>query len=664
MTGRSTADSLRETIYYFQRLKAGGLSGIIGLLSLGSLVCLPYSLFAQKELTLCEVEVKGVRPERFMTGQKIRDVDSTDLARNRFSTLADFLQFQTPVAFKSYGAGQLATISFRGTSAGHTALLWNGVNINFPSLGQTDFSTIPLTGFDEMTIQYGSAASCVGTDAVGGSIQLRSLPDFKTEGLQLMAALRAETSENFSGQGGLRFHRPLAGSRKLSGKTLLYGSSIRNNFGTEPITRKGKTLPVEPVHTRQAGAVQDLYYMNPKGDLLSLNLWFSDNDLAVQPDVIMLREITRTRAYRGSLSYQWGKTLLRTAYIRDITDYGKGENLNPSHTQVDRYILRAEHDLSWIHDCNKGTNLKLGAETVYFNALVDGYGKARKTETRLDLYALLRHQFSARLSTSLNLRQALVSGYNPPFTPSVGLEYTLLKNNRNRILLPVSLARSYRVPTLNERYWEVLGNPDIQPETGFNKEAGLVWQHKFSEITQTRAGLTVFHNLIDNWTYWNPEKNYRVENLQQVLSKGLELETSVQSRIEKTRLTVQAQYTLTHASQQKEYGAYTQDIIGKQLVYVPRHAVSSTFSATRKALSVDIQQQFNSRRYVTFDHSGQPYMPFYLMNLRLGYEKRVHKRILNTALQVNNVTDVLYPNQKKNAMPMRSVALSILIGNF
>lgn len=664
MTGRATADRPREAIYHFHRLKAGGLSGIIGLLSLGSVLCLPHSLLAQKELTLCEVEVKGVRPERFMTGQKIRDVDSTDLARNRFSTLADFLQFQTPVAFKSYGAGQLATISFRGTSAGHTALLWNGVNINFPSLGQTDFSTIPLTGFDEMTIQYGSAASCVGTDAVGGSIQLRSLPDFKTEGLQLMAALRAETSENFSGQAGLRFHHPLAGGRKLSGKTLLYGSSIRNNFGTEPITRKGKTLPVEPIHTRQAGAVQDLYYMNAKGDLLSLNLWFADNDLAVQPEVMMLREITRTRAYRGSLSYQLGKTLLRTAYIRDITDYGKGENLNPSHTQIDRYILRAEHDLSWIRDCNKGTNLKLGAETVYFNALVDGYGGIRKTETRLDLYALMRHQFSARLSTSLNLRQALVTGYNPPFTPSLGLEYTLVKNNRNRIVLPVSLARSYRVPTLNERYWEVLGNPDIQPETGFNKEAGLVWQHKFSEITQTRAGLTVFHNLIDNWTYWNPEKNYRVENLQQVLSKGLELETSVQSRIEKTRLTVQAQYTLTHASQQKEYGAYTQDIIGKQLVYVPRHAVSSTISATRKALSLDLQQQFNSRRYITFDHSGQPYRPFYLMNLRLGYEKRVQKRVLNTALQVNNVTDVLYPNQKKNAMPMRSVALSILIGNF
>jgi vitamin B12 transporter len=623
------------------------------------------SLFAQKkEITLCEVPVVGVRPERFMTGQKVQDLDSANMARNRFSTMAEFLQFQTPIAFKSYGAGQLATISFRGTAAGHTALLWNGLNINFPSLGQTDFSTIPLSGFDEMSIQYGSAASCVGTDAVGGSIQLRSTPSFKNKGIQTHVGLRAETAENFSAQGGVRFNSLLKNNFKFSGKTLLYGSSVRNNFGTKPIEKKGQTLPVEPIHTGQKGLVQDLFLLTPKGDLLSLNLWFTDNDLHIQPDVLNLREITRTQAYRSVLAYQMGKTLFRTGYIKDITDYGKGENLNPSRTEIDRYIARIEHDFSWIKDCNKGTNLKIGAEVVHYDAWVDGYGGGRKTESRADLYALLRHQFSARFSSSLNLRQAFVTGYNPPFTPSIGIEYVVFKSSKTKILLPASAARSYRVPTLNERYWEVLGNPDIQPEKGFNKEAGLVWQQKYSEVTQSKIGITTFHNLIDNWTYWNPEKNYRVENLQQVLSKGLELETSLQTSIEKTTLTFLAQYALTNASQQKEYGAYTSDIIGKQLVYVPRHAVSSTISAKRNAWTVDLQQQFNSKRYITFDHSGRPYNPFYLMNARVAYQKRIGKLVFDGGVQVNNVTDTLYPNQKRNAMPMRSMALTLVIGNF
>lgn len=630
----------------------------------------PLFLFAQneqdsKELSLCEVSVKGIRPERFMIGQKIEEIDSSNLARNRFSTLANFLQFQSPIAFKSYGAGQATSISFRGTSANHTALLWNGININFPSLGQTDFSTIPLSGFDEMTIQYGSAASCVGTDAVGGSIQLRSTPSFQYSGVQAIMAIRGETSENFSSQIGLKFNQSLKNGLKFSGKTLVYGSSFRNNFGTEPITNhRGRTYPVEPAQNQQKGFVQDLYLLNKKGDLLSLNTWLSGNNIIIQPQTIALREITKTQAYRTVLAYQLGKTLFRTAFIRDITDYGKGENLDPSHTQIDRFILRIEHDFSWIKSCDKGTNLKIGSEVVHFNALVDGYGIGVKTENRADFYALLRHQFSARLSSSINLRQALVTGYNPPFTPSIGVEYVVLRNEKHKIMLPFSVARSYRVPTLNERYWANLGNPDLQPETGFNKETGIVWQQRFSETTQSKLGFTWFHNLIDNWTYWNPDKGYRVENLQQVLSKGIELEANFLKKIEKFTFSSTTHYALTNASQQKEYGAYTKEIIGKQLIYVPRHAVSNTSSFSWKNSSIMVQQQFNSKRYSTFDHSGTPFSPYYLMNIQTNYSIKHKKLMIDTSLQLNNVTNTLYPNLKKNAMPMRSVALSVVIGNF
>lgn len=628
-----------------------------------SVICLYSNSYAQKEQSLCEVTVKGIRPERFMIGQKVQDIDSANLSRNRFSTMADFLQFQSPVAFKSYGAGQATSISFRGTSASHSALLWNGININFPSLGQTDFSTIPVSGFDQMTIQYGSAASCVGTDAVGGSIQLRSVPQFKTEGTQGIFAGKMESSENYSGQAELKFNRNLSQNRKFSGKTLLYGSIFNNNFGTEPISnKKGRTYAVEPIKTTQKGLVQDLYLLNKKGDLLSLNLWFTDNNLAIQPQNIPLREITRTQAYRVLGSYQLGKTLFRTGFIRDITDYGRGENLNPSHTRIDRYIVRIEHDFSWIKDCSKGTNLKIGGETVHYDAKVDGYGDGGfKTENRADIYALLRHQFNNRLSTSINLRQAFVSGYNPPFSPSAGFEYAVYFKGNTKITIPANVAYSYRVPTLNERYWANLGNPDLKPETGFNKEGGITWQQRVTYYSQTKLGITVFHNLIDNWTYWNPDRGYRVENLQQVLSKGLEVEFQWKTKINDFQFSADAQYALTNASQQKEFGAYTKDILGKQLIYVPRHAVSSTVSVTKKAFSATIQQLFNSERYVTFDHSGTPFPPYYLMNILLNYQKKIKKHTLDFLIQGNNLTNTLYPNIKKNAMPMRSVSLGVMM---
>ena len=629
---------------------------LFGLFLIGS----SSAVLAQKEVSLCEVPVKGIRPERFMLGQKVTDIDSANLARNSFVSMSDFLQFQTPIAFKSYGAGQITTISFRGTSPNHTALLWNGVNINFPSLGLSDFSTIPLAGFDQMTIQYGSAASCVGTDAVGGSIHLRSTPQFKQAGIQTLVALRAETSENYAAQTGIRFNKNLKHDLKFSSKTLLYANLFNNNFGTEPITNKrGRSYPVEPAKTNQKGLVQDIYLMQKNGNLLSVNVWLTDNDLTIQPQQILLREITRTQATRAIAAYQWGKTLLRAGYIRDITDYGKGENLDPRHTAIDRYIVRVEHDFSWIKSCERGSNLKIGAEWVHYDAHVDDYASGIQRENRHDYYALFRHQFNSKLSVSLNLRQAFVTKYNPPFTPSAGMEYVLLKNSKTKILLPVSVALSYRVPTMNERYWVKLGNPDIRPEKGFNKEMGIVWQQKLAENTQSKVSVTTFHNLIDNWTYWNPATNYRVENLQQVLSKGVEFEIGIKSKWNKTEISSNLQYALTNASQQKEFGAYTQDILGKQLIYVPRHAISNSTSVNYKQWNVSLQQQFNSARYITFDHSGQPFPPYYLMNLLCNYQLTKTKNHLNIGIQVNNITNTLYANIKKNAMPMRSAALSL-----
>jgi vitamin B12 transporter len=624
------------------------------------LVCYSPIVYGQKEVSLCEVTVKGIKPERFMVGQKIEEVDSISLAQGRFNSLSDFLQFRSPAVFKSYGAGQLATVSFRGTSANHTALLWNGINVNFPSLGLTDFSTVPVSGFDQMTFQYGSAASCVGSDAVGGSIILRSTPQFDKKAFSGSLAFRAETSENYSGQVGFRYNKNINENWKFAGKTLAYWSTFNNNFGAEPIkNRRGESYNTEPTQTKQAGLIQDFYWMKKNGNLLSLNLWFTDNDLVIQPNIEAISQTTLTKANRILASYLVGKTMLKAGYVRDITDFTLADNAKPSHTQIDRYIVKAEHDFSWIKDCSRGTNLKIGTEVSHYLGLVDGYGSNLKTENRFDIYALLRHQFSNALSTSLNLRQAYVTGFDPPFTPSFGVEYVIHQNIKRKISLPANVGLSYRVPTLNERYWVNLGNPNIKPENGFNKEIGLVWVEKNSLNTFTSLSATVFHNLINNWTYWNPSTGYRVENLQKVLSKGFEVDFELNTKLKSLQYIAKIQYAHTNSSQQKEFGAYTADILGKQLVYIPRHVVSSSSSVIYKMMTISANQTFNSARHTTFDHSGRAFPAYYLLNLVGSFHKILAEKSLDFTFYGNNITNTLYPNLKKNSMPMRSFAISL-----
>ncbi len=614
----------------------------------------------KKEVDLCEVSVRGIRPERFMVGQKVQDIDSMALSINRFATLAGFLQYNAPVAFKSYGPGQLATISFRGTSANHTALLWNGININFPSLGLTDFSTFPLMAFDQMTIQYGSAASCVGTDAVGGSIHLRSFPQFNGSGIGLNLGLNAESSRNFSQQIAIRYNSVLNKTWRLATKTIFHNSQNNNEFGSlGGLSKKGEFYNIEPAHIAQQGIIQDVFLMHKNGDLASVNVWIPKSNLQIQPALNDQNETTLTKAYRIQGSYQLKNTLFRAAFIRDITDFSRGKNPNPSHTEIDRYLARVEHDFSFIKNCNSGANIKIGVEFVHFNAQVDGYGSSLKTENRADLYMLVREQFNERLNAALNLRQAFVNKFQPPFSPSLGVEYVVYKKNKYSITLPANVAFSYRVPTLNERYWLDLGDPNLKPEQGFNKEVAINFRKK--EVSQElNLGFTAFHNYINNWTYWNPDKNYKVENLQEVLSKGLEIDANVFRNGSMGMLKVDLRYALTHSSQQKEYGPYTKEIIGKQLPYIPRHTLSNTMRVSNKKWSLNIQQVFNSKRYVTFDHSGKAFSPYYLLNLQASRHIGFQKQSIDFIGSVNNATNTLYPNIKKNAMPGRTLALTIL----
>src|SRR5690606_21015681 len=52
-------------------------------------------------------------------------------------SLTQLLNFNSPIYFKENGAGMVSSPSFRGTTASQTVVLWNGININSQTTGQT-----------------------------------------------------------------------------------------------------------------------------------------------------------------------------------------------------------------------------------------------------------------------------------------------------------------------------------------------------------------------------------------------------------------------------------------------------------------------------------------------------------------------------------------------
>ena len=610
---------------------------------------------AAKTVSLSGVTVRASAPERFLAGQKLQRIDSATLLRFRYGSLLDLLAFNTPLAFKSYGPGQLATVAFRGTSANHTAVLWNGININQPNLGLTDFSTLPVAGFDRLAVQYGSSASVVGSGAVGGSVLLNSNPVWQP-GLSVTLGQQVASFQNYQTQVGLRYAALPGKNWQLSGKTFAYRHQLNNVY---PSTERRHYF-LEQSRTIQRGIGQDIYVRHRSGRQLSVNAWLSDNDLVLTPQDSIARERTRTQSARLLTIWETDHLTVRLGWIRDLLDYAKGNFDAPSRTLTDRFLARAEREFGLLPaGRNARLNLRVGGEWSHYRTRTDGYGGELITENRQDLFALLRLQTN-RWLVSANVRQVFVTRFNPPPTPSLGVEYRLRQGDGLTITAKGSVSRSYRVPTLNERYWPVLGNPNLRPEDGFNLEAGLAATATLTRYLTLSAEATVYRNRVDNWSYWNPAFGYRVENLQLVVARGSELTTSLIYLRNGWQAGLRVGYALTRSSQQRAYDTYATDLIGKQLPYVPVHNGTLNAWAQQGRTRLTVQTQASSRRYITFDESQ--FLPgVVLTNVLLESTVSVGSLPVRVQGQVNNVFDALSFSVKRNVLPGRNFAINVLI---
>ena len=94
--------------------------------------------------------------------KKLNSLYISNFLKSNYTSLSDLLTNASTISFKNYGAGGSSTISFRGTNANHTKVLWNGLSIGSSMLGLLDFSTIPTNSSDKIEIQYGAASAEYG----------------------------------------------------------------------------------------------------------------------------------------------------------------------------------------------------------------------------------------------------------------------------------------------------------------------------------------------------------------------------------------------------------------------------------------------------------------------------------------------------------------------
>ena len=189
--------------------------------------------------------------------------------------------------------------------------------------------------------------------------------------------------------------------------------------------------------------------------------------------------------------------------------------------------------------------------------------------------------------------------------PSIGIKWKPIK--KKELILKSSFYKNYHNPNLNDLYWPsdgyAKGNPDLQHETGYSFETGILISDKEKDF-KYNIEFTGYYSEISNWIYWHINNLiWQPDNLKTVERKGVEISTKLSYKFNKTLLTFFLNYNLTDA-ENKEAISPLDNSAGKQLIYVPRHNFNSGFRINRNEYYLLISDNYYSKRYTSTDNTS------------------------------------------------------------
>jgi len=604
-------------------------------------------------LRLKEIEVKANFPVDHMGFKRVR-LDSTILMPHIDANLSTILSQYSTIFIKSYGNNNLATPSFRGTTAHHTQVEWNGININSPMLGQTDLSQVPVSQFDGIEILYGAASIARSSGAFGGIVNLTTKPDWNNR-LNVTLAQTYASFNNYSTN-----LNAVVGNTNIQSHTKVNFNKGKNDFRFYNDYTRSVMNQINSSYLKY-GFSEDLFAKINKRHLISAKIWYSHNDTDIPPVTTNInpdhKEKQRDRSLRSLIEYKYVarkfNISMRSALVDQYMNY-VNDSLEANH-QYYSFINRFRFQYTGFSK----VTVKPGLDLTYDWVNSDAYD-GQKRRYILGGFAEIIYVPNPKLTFSFLAREDLIDGQFMPFIPAIGVKYKPFR--KTNISFSGNIARNYRYPTLNDLYWDLFGNPDLLPEISYIAEAGIAWNLLNANRTLfIEAEITGYYSFIEDMIMWLPSSGsgaiWKPMNITEVLARGIETGINGSLLVRDATIQLNATYNFCKSTYEKTKSAGDASL-GKQLIYIPVHSVNATLRASLKDFYFSYTVNYVSKRYTGTDN--QSFMPGYnVSNIFFGKNFQLINFVLSLQLEINNLFDLDYQSIANRPMPGRNFAITI-----
>lgn len=582
---------------------------------------------------LNEVLVVDRQIKSFSTGQLVFDFSDKQL-QDSPGTLTDFLQQESTLFLKQNGYGMVSSPSFRGTTAQQTAVVWNGFNINSQFNGQTDFNTLLVDGFDEISVRSGGGSIVYGTGAIGGSIHLNNQMHFDGETEveinsrygsfnTLQNLVKASTSND-------RWSLGVAISRLSSDNDYNWPNTNRQNVNGE-FEHHNLNLNLSTKLNRKNTLTYNGMYYN--GDRHFSLLFPTDNKSKY------LNEDHR-HALTWESDFQDFKSVLKMAYFDENYQYiANIDNPNPAESHAKTALSRYS-----LHYNFKDFDFNFLSEYNYSTADGDDLEEDYRT---VAAFALLAKHHLRKLTSEVSFRQEFSNVYDSPFLFSTGLNYDWTEVFSSKL----NVSKNFRMPTFNDLFWENAGRTDLKPEISNQAEISGIFQTKSKKL---KISVTGFYNDITDMILWIPAENavWKPENVDEVETYGLESHFHFQQDFNQHKFRLNSNYAYTISENKRS---------GNQLTYIPKHKLTSGFVYEIQNFKMQLQSIYNGELFTRSSNLPNDILEDYtLWNFTLTYQVPVFQNLAISA-QVRNLTNEAYQTMENRPMPGRHFFMNMNI---
>jgi vitamin B12 transporter len=533
-------------------------------------------------IVIPEVKVIGtsIREQSIGTPSQNWDVDKEN---SSVTDLASLLN-QNGIFIKSYGANSLATSSIRGGSAGHSLVLWNGLPIQSPMLGQLDLSLLPINSVEKVSLQKGGSSALWGSGAIGGIVSLDHKANFNNS-----FSFSSNTSIGSFGQFDEQV-KVSFGNKRFQFVTKILHRQADNDF-SYPIAPNFPQRKQENAAFLQQSVLHDFYVNGNNGHRFSAHFWRQESDKEIPPTNVQLRSGAHQddKATRLILNWQQARKHIvmkaKAAWFKEELNFFDDITFLESLSEFNTFFGEISGQYSW----STSHTLLLGNTISQTKVNADGYTNT-PNETRAALFA--SYQFrKEKIQIQASLRQELVDQQWIPLTPVLGIDF----QPYSFLSLQGQLSKNYRLPTFNDRFWAPGGNLDLLPESGWSEEVTVNLHHQKGPF-QMELINTAFNRKIDNWIMWarlSGQSFWSANNLTKVWSRGLEERLNL--AYTKGNITTKIQVGYDYILSTNEIAVEIPEMaIGVQLWYTPKHQTSVKLSFLWKQIEWSYRHMFRS----------------------------------------------------------------------